>query len=91
MGPPVGLTHPLEKSACPKTPGLNRDTLYRTVRTKDPGGVITKHLISWSGSIQYKANDLLWNVQRQGWECYLCQSSFGVLRARKHGKDGVWN
>ncbi|KAJ9421304.1 zinc finger X-chromosomal protein [Fusarium oxysporum] len=33
-----GLMYHLERGSCPKAAGLNRDTLYKFVRSKDPGG-----------------------------------------------------
>ncbi|KAH6654056.1 hypothetical protein BKA67DRAFT_564050 [Truncatella angustata] len=75
----TGLTHHIETGSCPKAAGLTRDTLYKAVRSRDPGGLITKNLIGWHGSTQYEANDRSYNWNRQRWECYLCHHLFGSL------------
>ncbi|KAJ2982170.1 hypothetical protein NUW58_g6499 [Xylaria curta] len=75
----TGVAYHLESGSCPNAAGLNRDTLYKFVRNKDPGGIITKNLIGWSGEKQYEANDRSYNYSRQGWECYLCNRLFGSL------------
>ncbi|KAI1631316.1 hypothetical protein F4809DRAFT_177822 [Biscogniauxia mediterranea] len=76
----TGLTHHLETGSCPRAANINRDTLYKFVRSKDPGGVMTKNLIDWPGSTQYEANDRSYNWARSGWECYLCHRLFNNLR-----------
>ncbi|KAH8594480.1 hypothetical protein B0O99DRAFT_513835 [Bisporella sp. PMI_857] len=75
----TGLTHHIESGSCPKAASLNRDMLYKFVRSKDPSGVITKNLIGWTGSTQYEASNRSYNWSRQGWECYLCHRLFGHL------------
>ncbi|KAK2478702.1 hypothetical protein H9L39_08076 [Fusarium oxysporum f. sp. albedinis] len=69
----------LERGSCPKAAGLNRDTLYKFVRSKDPGGSITNNLIGWHGSSHYEANHLANYQHFQVWECYLCHRLFGSL------------
>ncbi|KAH8807236.1 hypothetical protein F5884DRAFT_899669 [Xylogone sp. PMI_703] len=76
----TGLTHHVETGSCPNAAGLTRDTLYKFMRSKDPGGVITKNLIGWHGSTKYEANDRSYNWRRQGYECYLCHGLFGKLQ-----------
>ncbi|KAI0008992.1 hypothetical protein F4779DRAFT_628130 [Xylariaceae sp. FL0662B] len=75
----TGLTHHIERGSCPNARGVNRDTLYKFVRSKDSGGIITKNLVGWPGSTQYEANSRSYNRYRQGWECYLCHQLFGQL------------
>ncbi|KAK8041281.1 hypothetical protein PG994_014288 [Apiospora phragmitis] len=53
----TGLTHHLETGACSVATGLNRDTLYKFVRSKDTGGVFTKNLLEYRGSSHYEANE----------------------------------
>ncbi|KAI9901866.1 hypothetical protein N3K66_003683 [Trichothecium roseum] len=57
----------------------SRDKLYKLVRSKDPGNIITKKLIGWHDSTEYEANDLSYNPNRQG-ECYLCHRLFNFRR-----------
>ena len=40
----TGLTTHLESGGCECAPNLNRDTVYRVVRHKDPNGAISKNL-----------------------------------------------
>ncbi|KAK9421795.1 hypothetical protein SUNI508_05396 [Seiridium unicorne] len=75
----TGLTHHIETGSCPRAAGLTRDTLFQAVRSRDPGGFITKNLIGWEGSSQYEANDRSYNYSRGAWECYLCHRLFGRL------------
>ncbi|KAL7627146.1 hypothetical protein AAE478_003922 [Parahypoxylon ruwenzoriense] len=77
----TGLTHHVETGSCPNAAGLNRDTLYKFVRSKDSRGIITKNLIGWTGSTEYEANDRSYNWVRQGWECYLCHRLFDLLKS----------
>ncbi|KAF2964691.1 hypothetical protein GQX73_g8876 [Xylaria multiplex] len=75
----TGLTYHVESGSCPNAAGLTRETLYRFIRSKDPGGVMTKNLIDWPGSTQYEANWRSYNDERSGWECYICHRLFGNL------------
>ncbi|KAK7954966.1 hypothetical protein PG996_015773 [Apiospora saccharicola] len=75
----TGLTHHLESGSCSVASGLNRDTLYKFVRSKDTGGVFTKNLIGYRGSSQYEANDQSYNPCLGRYECYLCHRLFGLL------------
>lgn len=60
----TSLAHHFESRSCPNAPGLNRDTLYSLVRSKDPNGILTKNLIGWYGSTQYEADDRSYNPER---------------------------
>lgn len=75
----TGLVHHIESSACPKAKNLDRDAVYRTVRQKDPSGVISKKLIGWTGSDSYQATARAWNPYEGAYECYLCTRTFGQL------------
>lgn len=79
LGSATGLTHHLERGACPNAAGLNRETLYKFMRSKDPGGAITNNLIGWHGSTHYEANYRAYNPRCQAWECYLCHRLFATL------------
>ncbi|KAK8101672.1 hypothetical protein PG999_012046 [Apiospora kogelbergensis] len=76
----AGMTHHLESGACPKASKVNRDTLYKFVRSKDPGGVFTKNLVGYQGSTYYEANEQSYNPYRGGYQCYLCHSLFSSLQ-----------
>jgi hypothetical protein len=76
----TGLAQHVETGSCPKASALNRDLLYKFVRSKDPSGIFTKNLIGWTNSVQYEANDRSYNWNRQGWECYLCHRTFAHLQ-----------
>ncbi|KAI0132015.1 hypothetical protein BJ170DRAFT_227397 [Xylariales sp. AK1849] len=73
----AGLCHHLETGCCTKAPSVNRDQVYRLVRSKDPTGIIAKNLIGWHGSPTYEADGRSWNGG--GYECYLCHQAFSRL------------
>lgn len=73
----TGLTHHLERGACPQAQGLSRDEMYRFIRRKDPDGLISKKLIGWHGTPSYEATSRAWNGF--GYECYLCSRNFSTL------------
>ncbi|KAJ0117421.1 zinc finger protein [Diaporthe amygdali] len=75
----TGLVHHIESSACPKAAGLDRDSVYRIVRQKDPSGVISKNLIGWTGSDSFEATGRAWNPYLGAFECYLCSRTFTQL------------
>jgi hypothetical protein len=62
---------------------LNRDEIYRFVRSKDPNGVIAKKLIGWVGDSNdtYIVTDRCWNGSM--WECYICHRKFGTSNGLK--------
>ncbi|TQV97072.1 hypothetical protein V2A60_000283 [Cordyceps javanica] len=60
LGTATGLVHHLESGCCPRAP-LSRDTLYEAVRRRDPDGVISKKLLTWTGSASYKATEKTWS------------------------------
>ncbi|KAI8631287.1 hypothetical protein F5Y19DRAFT_25785 [Xylariaceae sp. FL1651] len=73
----AGLAHHLESGSCPNAPNLNRDELYKAIRSRDPSGVITKKLIGWQGSTHYEATTQTWNGYY--YECYFCHRQFNTL------------
>ncbi|EMR67222.1 putative zinc finger protein [Eutypa lata UCREL1] len=72
----TGLSHHLESGSCPKAPSLDRDMVYKLVRSKDPNGIVSKKLIGWHGSSKYEATGQAWNGS--AWECYFCHRDFNT-------------
>lgn len=58
---------------------MNRDTLYKAVRCRDPTGIISKKLLTWSGTTSYQATKKAWNAAAEAYQCYLCGRDFGKL------------
>ncbi|ROW09438.1 hypothetical protein VMCG_02207 [Cytospora schulzeri] len=84
----TGVAHHLERGACPRTNNMNRDTLYKFVRSKDPHGVISKKLIGWHSEPTYEATDRTWTGR--GYECYFCDRLFSQLSGlNQHLKSPV--
>ncbi|GLA57206.1 hypothetical protein AtubIFM54640_003331 [Aspergillus tubingensis] len=77
----TGAAHHLETGSCKRAVGLNRETIYKFVRSRDTQGVITRKLLEWNedDNIQYKANSRAYNGDY--WECYLCHREFNSLTA----------
>ncbi|KAI8624293.1 hypothetical protein F5Y19DRAFT_322010 [Xylariaceae sp. FL1651] len=76
----AGLSHHLERGSCANAPFLDRDEVYKLVRTKDPDGMISKILIEWHGSSpKYEATGSSWNGF--GYECYFCHREFSRLKS----------
>ncbi|OTA96565.1 hypothetical protein M434DRAFT_67352 [Hypoxylon sp. CO27-5] len=73
----TGLSHHLESGSCPSVPFLNRDEVYKIVRAKDPGSLISKKLLDWNGSPRYEATAAAWNGD--AYECYFCHRQFNKL------------
>lgn len=42
-----GVSHHLERGACPNAPQMNRTTTHRMIRKLDPNGVITNNQLEW--------------------------------------------
>lgn len=72
----TGLTHHLERGSCPNATNVNRETIYRVLRQRDTGGLLTNKLLEWHGEKQYTVNDRAYNYDRRGWECYFCHRLF---------------
>lgn len=72
-----GLSHHLETGSCKDAPVLNRNTIHRMVRERDPNGVITMKQIEWlEQNTEYMFTDQAWNGS--SWECYLCHREFAA-------------
>ncbi|KAF2768635.1 putative zinc finger protein [Teratosphaeria nubilosa] len=76
-----GLFHYLETGSCPKATNVNRDTILKFIRQKDPGHTITKKLLSYDGdtTTTYSASNQALNGNY--WECYLCHRQFNAKQA----------
>ena len=72
-----GLAHHLETGSCLRAPQLNRETILRIVRERDPHGAITLKHDGTTGT--YSATDLAWNGS--AWECYICHRCFNSANA----------
>ncbi|DAA78039.1 TPA_exp: hypothetical protein A8136_5742 [Trichophyton benhamiae CBS 112371] len=71
-----GLTHHLERAACPNAPYMNREIILRKVRECDPYGRVTLKQLEWhpEDNSNYSATDQAFNGS--SWQCYLCPSCF---------------
>ncbi|OJD10175.1 hypothetical protein ACJ73_09909 [Blastomyces percursus] len=73
-----GVAHHLERGSCPRAPNLNRESILREIRTRDPRGVIVNKQIAWhedaDTSTTYLATDHAFNGRC--WECYICHANF---------------
>ncbi|KAK2811853.1 hypothetical protein FQN50_001891 [Emmonsiellopsis sp. PD_5] len=74
-----GLSHHLESGSCPRAPQLNRETIYRMARERDPNGFITNNLIGWRDeeNATYQATNRAFNGTY--WECYICHKKFNTI------------
>lgn len=70
-----GLSHHLESGSCSKADGVNRETIYKTIRQRDTSGIFTNNLLEWHGP--WSASKA-WNGC--GFECYLCHRQFSGQR-----------
>ncbi|KAF2191199.1 hypothetical protein K469DRAFT_732670 [Zopfia rhizophila CBS 207.26] len=77
----TGVTHHLESGSCPNARTLNRDIIFREIRKRDPGHLITKKLLTWNreSSSSITVTERCWNGSC--YECYLCHREFGSLNA----------
>ena len=73
----TGVVHHLERGACPNTVDMDRVSLYKFIRSKDPNGIISKKLIGWRDEPRYEATNQAWNGC--DYECYFCHRLFGQL------------
>ncbi|PLB44331.1 hypothetical protein P170DRAFT_503010 [Aspergillus steynii IBT 23096] len=78
---PSGLTHHLEKAACPSAPALNIETIHEMIRKRDPKGIITMKGIGWypQQKKSYSASGLAYNGSY--WECYICHREFETIKS----------
>ncbi|KAH8171557.1 c2H2-type zinc finger domain-containing protein [Sarocladium implicatum] len=86
----TGLVHHLERGSCPKAP-LDRTKMYEAVQRRDPNGVLTKKLLTWSeASVVYEATELAYNEDEDAYQCYLCKKQFRSLQSlNQHLKSPV--
>ncbi|KAK0610195.1 hypothetical protein B0T17DRAFT_128730 [Bombardia bombarda] len=87
----AGMTHHLERGACPNAPNLDIDAVYDIVRRKDSRGILTKKLVGYTGQPTggYRVTgNAAWNGR--AWECYLCHHGFGSSHAlEQHLNSGT--
>lgn len=71
-----GVSHHLESSSCPRARNLDRISIHRAIRQRDPHGVITERLLEWhdTGCNSQWNPSSAWNGY--GYECYLCRREF---------------
>ena len=78
-----GVAHHLETGSCPNNPGIDRNTIHKAIRQRDPHGIITHNELEWHGEIETE----LWDPERawngQDYECYLCHREFSALQSLK--------
>ncbi|PWY87239.1 hypothetical protein BO94DRAFT_585793 [Aspergillus sclerotioniger CBS 115572] len=67
--------------SCPRAPSLNRETIYKFVRSRDTQGVLTKKMLEWhdDDNAKYSATDHAFNGYY--WECYICHRGFNTMTA----------
>ncbi len=75
----TGLTHHLGVGSCPNARNINRDEVYKLVRSRDPNGMISKKLIGWTGSSVFEATEFAYNGYTGYYECYLCNREFTTI------------
>ncbi|KAK7515290.1 putative zinc finger protein [Phyllosticta citriasiana] len=76
-----GVSHHLENGSCPNAPSLDRETLHRMIRRRDPNGVITQKQLGWhddtsASTVVGWQLDNAWNGDN--YECFLCHREFGI-------------
>lgn len=72
-----GVSHHLERNSCPNATGVNRATIYRAIRERDPHSVITKGQLEWH---DWTPN-MAWNGS--DYECYICHRKFRSMQSLK--------
>ncbi|KAF2752916.1 hypothetical protein EJ05DRAFT_422990, partial [Pseudovirgaria hyperparasitica] len=73
-----GLSH-LESASCSRANNLNREKIYRAIRNRDSGGIITMEIIEYPEfETQNIATGATWNGF--SYECYLCHREFDTVR-----------
>lgn len=76
-----GVSHHLERSACPNARHLSRDKIHEAIRQRDPGNSITTPQIGWYDEPEsmYQSTSSAWNGS--AWECALCHRNHNSRRA----------
>ena len=69
-----GVSHHLETGSCPNTRGIDRESIFKALRQRDPNGMITNNLLEWHGESWSTQN--AWNGDE--YECYLCHREFAA-------------
>lgn len=78
------MSHHLETGSCPKTQGVNRESIFNALRERDPNGLITNNLLEWHEDASWSPNSA-YNDNR--YECYICHREFGSMRGLKQHLD----
>ncbi|KAA8895129.1 putative zinc finger protein [Sphaerosporella brunnea] len=79
----TGLSHHLESGSCPNARNVDRDAIHRSLRKRDPRGVIAlpRKQLEW-----HRVNEVdedAWNGD--GYECPLCTTEFEEMEGlRRH-------
>ncbi|KAF2496626.1 hypothetical protein BU16DRAFT_525785 [Lophium mytilinum] len=75
-----GVAHHLEQGKCANAKGVNRESIYKFIRSRDTTGVITKKLLTYQDETagQMFATTNTWNGS--SYECYLCHRHFHQLQ-----------
>ncbi|KAI5818545.1 hypothetical protein BZA77DRAFT_261318 [Pyronema omphalodes] len=77
----TGLSHHLESGSC--RTGINRETIYQTIRQRDPRGVFTHKLLEYPSTERFNqtvsATAKSWNGT--AYECPLCDREYRTLVA----------
>ncbi|KAK7704735.1 hypothetical protein SLS57_010359 [Botryosphaeria dothidea] len=76
-----GVSHHLESSACPKAHNLDRATIHRIIRQRDPNSIITERLLEWHENDRHAQWDPESAWDGYGYECYICHKLF----SKAHG------
>lgn len=80
-----GVSHHLERSACPNARNLDRQTIHRAIRQRDTQGVITERLLEWHENDRHAQWDPASAWDGHGYRCYLCEKAFNSpLALRQH-------
>jgi hypothetical protein len=81
-----GLSHHLETGSCRQARNINHDTIHKTIRQRDPGGVFTKKLLTHPDfDVQDIVTGAAWNGS--SYECYLCHRAHPTLYALNQHLD----
>ncbi|KAK4034872.1 hypothetical protein C8A01DRAFT_48822 [Parachaetomium inaequale] len=71
----------IERGWCPGAPNMDRDEMYRMVRSKDPKDRISRRSIfgdlAGAAPVKFAASETAWTGK--GYECYFCHEKFGSL------------
>ncbi|PTD05217.1 hypothetical protein HYE67_003249 [Fusarium culmorum] len=82
-GTATGLSHHIEQGSCPHVP-IDRQKLYKYIRSRDPAGAIANKRLEWHGEKTYEINPrLAWNNWAKAYECYLCHKLYSSLHGLK--------